>query len=336
MSIGIDFGYSQLKLVSLEPVKGNSFKYVTSHLLNHKFNWLSQRKVDIKEMKSAINEVWSKLKLTTNQVNTSLSNEQGIYLKLLKRPPLSDMELNSVLKFELEQFIPLPIDKIYYSFVRLGRIIEDKKNKELILVAAAPRDVVNQFLNFTTNMGLVVEVLETSMTALARSLTANKSKPVVILDLAASRFGLGIGKNGLLYTNHQMDISSMALTRLLSQTLNVDLAQAEQIKTEYGLDKKQFQGKVADILSSPVEQVVDAIKRAVAFYEDKIIPEKVSEIMVTGGGAAMPGLISYLSDKTGLEVSLPIFDKLAGLPEEIAKAPHLYAQAIGLAMRGFD
>jgi len=333
MPVGIDLGSQQLKVVELKPAGEAKFSLVAVGGLRHNFNWWSQKKADIGEIKQALGKFWREHKFTTNKVNTALP-EAAVYTKVIKRPILSDPELNSVLKFELEQFIPVPVDKVYYSFTRLTKVNEGKKVKELILVAASPKDRVDQLLSLSSQLGLVVEVLETAMVSLARSLTFNRKNPALIIDLGHSQFSLGVAKAGRLYVRQRLDLSGAALTRLLARTLNIDEPQAEQIKTSYGLDKKQSGGKVADILTTAFDQLITEARRVIAFYEDKVLAEKVKEIILSGGGALMPELGGFINRRLGLDVSLPnFFNLINNLPESVAKQPHLYAQAIGLAMR---
>ncbi len=337
MSVGLDLGRHQIRVIELEEKKRGVWEYVAGGFKLHTLNMESEREVEVKEFKKFMSELWKELGIKNNHVHTALS-EDVVYTRVLKLPVLSDNELNNALKFELEQYIPLPVEKVYYSFVRLEKVKEKKGLKELVFVAAVPRERVDKFLRITTELGLVVEVLETSMTALARSVSLSKDNPVLIVDLGYSQFSLGIAKKGRLYISQKLELSGAALTRLLARTLNVDESQAEQIKNQYGLDRKQLNGKVADILSVAVNQLADEAKRTIAFFEDKILAEKVNEVVLVGGGAILPDLAGYLSGRLEMEVGLPLFGDavIKGLPNEIKTKPHVFAQAIGLAMRHED
>ena len=333
----MDLGRYQIRVIDLNEKKRGEWEYVSGGYKFHRLNIESEREVEVKEFKDLMSKLWKELGIKSNHVHTALS-EDVVYTRVLRLPVLSDNELNNALKFELEQYIPLPVEKVYYSFVRLEKVKEKKGFKELVFVAAVPRERVDKFLRVTTELGLVVEVLETSMTALARSVSLQKENPVLIVDLGYSQFSLGIAKKGRLYISQKLELSGAALTRLLARTLNVDEVQAEQIKNRYGLDRKQLNGKVADILSVAVNQLADEAKRTIAFFEDKVLAEKVKEVVLTGGGAVLPDLAGYLSGKLEMEVGLPLFGDtvIKGLPNEIKSKPHIYAQAIGSAIRHED
>ncbi len=334
MAVGLDLGKSQVRVIELERVGKDKYRFVGGGTRAHQLEIGSERAAEIKEVKKFMSDLWKQTRVTTNHVHMALP-EEAVFTRVLKLPSLSDNELNSALKFELEQYIPLPVEKVYYSFVRLGKVKEKKGFKELVFVAAVPKERVDRLLRFTTELGLVVEVLETSMTAIARAASFNRENPVLVIDMGYSQFSMGVVKKGKLYISQKLELSGMALTRLLSRTLNVDEAQAEQVKRQYGLNKKQFNGKVADILLVAINQLVDEAKRMIAFFEDKVIAEKVKEVVLVGGGAVMPDLAGYLSDKLGIEVGIPIISSnlIEALPKEVSQQFHLYIQAVGLAMR---
>ncbi len=337
MAIGIDFGSQVFKAAQLQLMeKEGKYQWVSGGMEVHQLQWFLKRQAEIKEAKKFLNNVWSKYKLGGNNINTALS-EGEIYSRTLVMPSLSDYELNQALKFELEQYLPLKVDDVYYSFSRLGKVEKDKKVRQLIFVAAVPRKRVDEILDLSVDYGLIIEVLENSMGALARSVSFGKKEPVLIIDLGHSQFSLGIAKEGRLYISRKIDLSGQSLDRLVARTLNIDEVQANKLKMTYGLDKKQFEGKLAGILTMALDQLAEEIKRLIAFFEDKILAEKVKEVIVVGGGAALPGMSVYLSSQVNLEISLPTFeDFILNMPEEVKKYPYFYAQAVGSAMRNND
>ncbi len=337
MAIGIDFGSREFRVAELQVVeKGIKYRWRSGGIEVHNLKWFSDRKVDVQEVKKFLNTLWAKYKIKGNNINTSLT-ESEIYSRTLQMPPLSDYELNQALKFELEQYLPLAIDKVYYSFTRLGKVHTEKKIKDLIFVVAVRKEVVDKILALSVDYNLVIDTLETAMSAISRSVSFGRTSPVLIADLGYNQFSLAVAKEGQVFVSRKLDLSGLSLNRLLAKTLNVDQNQAEEIKNTYGLDKKQLQGKLVDILSMPLSQLVDEAKRLAAFFEDKILAEKVKEMIMVGGGAALPGLSIYLSSQMNMEISLPSFDGfVADLPDKVKKEPHLFAQTIGSAIRQND
>ncbi len=337
MTIGIDFGAQLFKIVQLQAVdKKGKYRWIAGGMKNHQLRWFLSREAEVKEVKKFLNSVWSEYKFKGNNINTALG-EGEIYSRTLTMPPLSDYELNQALKFELEQYLPLKVEDVYYSFDRLGKVQRDKKVRQLIFVAAVPRKRVDEILSLSVDYGIIIEVLENSMGALARSVSFSKKEPVLIIDLGYTQFSLGIAKEGKLYLSRKIDLSGQSLDRLVARTLNIDEAQANELRMTYGLDKKQFEGKLAGILTMALDQLAEEAKRLIAFFEDKILAEKVKEVVVVGGGAALPGMSIYLSSQINLEIGLPTFGNfILGVPEEVKKYPYLYAQVLGSAMRNND
>lgn len=264
--------------------------------------------------------------------------ESQVFSRIIEMPPMSEAELNSAITWEAEQFVPIPINEVEldYSIVDPGSSGKDKKM--LVYMVAAPKKKLQAMVDFLINVGLDPIAVESEMVAIARSLSyLPASGPTLILSLGALSTLIGILKESSLLFSYVTQVGGVALTRSLSQSLTLPLPQAEEYKKTYGIEPNQLEGKVRKGLLIGLSQIVDEMRKAMEYYATTH-NERVGRILLTAGGAYLPGLVSYLGEEFG-GVEVIVADPLAvgkaarGVVIPQARA-HL-AVALGLSQRAF-
>ena len=117
---------------------------------------------------------------------------------------------------------------------------------------------------------------------------------------------------------------------------NMNQTQAEQYKHAYGLAANQLGGKVAGVLKPILEVVILEILKSFEYSRSHLPGSQFSRIVTCGGGAYLPGLSEYITQRTSLEVSLAdpwINFSKEGLIQKIPGQGSFYAVATGLATR---
>ena len=127
------------------------------------------------------------------------------------------------------------------------------------------------------------------------------------------------------------------MTRALSQSLNFPVAQAEEYKRTYGLDGRQFEGKVKASLLTVLASLVNELRKAIEYHAVQY-KTTVSRMLLSGGGAYLPDFATHLSGEfPGVEVI--VADPFAkGRVVKDMKLPADkagYSIAVGLALREF-
>jgi type IV pilus assembly protein PilM len=253
-------------------------------------------------------------------------------------PPMSEAELTSAISWEAEQFVPIPIADVEldYSIVDSGNSNKDKKM--LVYMVAAPKKKLQSMVDFLINVGLDPIAVESEMVALARSLSyLPASGPTLILSLGALSSLIGILKDSSLLFSYVTQVGGVALTRGLAQSLTLPLPQAEEYKKTYGVDPNQLEGKVRKGLLLGLNQIVDEMRKAMEYYAS-IHNERVNRILLTSGGAYLPGLVGYLTEEFGgveVVVADPMLVGKAARGVVIPRERAHLAVALGLAQRTF-
>jgi type IV pilus assembly protein PilM len=244
--------------------------------------------------------------------------------------------LGNIVKWESEQYIPIPVSEAIIQHSILQRNETSSPPEVLVLLVAAPRATVEKYVKVVTLAGLTTIAVETELIALTRAL-APIDKTVILVDIGAGSTDIAIAKNGLLSFSRSIPIAGEAFTRAVSQGLGINATQAEEYKKTYGLADKQLEGKIKGALDPVLRLVVDEIKKAINYYQTEEKGEAPSAIVISGGTSGMPDIMSMLSSLTGMEVLVGAPFSKIGVDAETAKklSPYspLYAVAVGLALR---
>lgn len=334
--VGIDIGSKTIKIVEIER-ETNGFTLSASGAVGYSGIPI-EKMVDEKEMMGiaqVIKKLHAEAGVTSKEIVISIP-EPLVFTRSIKFPLLTDSEIASAVKWESEQYIPIPVSEAIIQHSILQRNETSSPPEVLVLLVAAPRITVEKYVKVITLAGLTVVAVETELIALTRAL-APIDKTVILVDIGAGSTDIAIAKNGLFSFSRSIPIAGEAFTRAVSQGLGINATQAEEYKKTYGLADKQLEGKIKGVLEPVLRLVVDEIKKAINYYQTEEKGDPPSEIVVSGGTSGMPEIISMLSSLTGMEVLVGAPFSKVGVDAETAKklAPYapLYAVAVGLALR---
>jgi type IV pilus assembly protein PilM len=273
------------------------------------------------------NPPWGKI--TAQKVLASLP-ESRVFTRVLELPISNPKDVEEAVKYEIEQTIPVPITDLYIDW----QPIEEKGDKSIVFLAAAPRAIVDSYVQLFKFLNLEPTALEISMAAVARSMVSSKDAagPVIILDFGGETTNLAVFDATLRVTESH-PLGGAIIKKAVADGLGVDDKEAALLVRE-GLTGK---GKAVPIIEEEIKKIVAEIEKMVSYYTEKNENKKISKVLLCGGLGFMPGLPEYIKDKTGIEaktgnpwVNISIYP-LKPVPKEEAPS---YTAAIGLCLRG--
>lgn len=264
--------------------------------------------------------------------------ESQVFTRIIEVPALSPRELSSAIKWEAEQYIPLPLDDVTVDFTVLRDASMTGTNKLDVLLVASPKVLVEKYVRMLSMADISVSAVETEILsttrALGRSVPAIKS--VMIVSLGAQTTDIAILRAGVLAFTRSISAGGEALSRTLSQKLGFEMIQAEAFKRTYGLQKDKLEGKIAAAVSPVIEMIKGEMVRAMAYYEQKYTGDKIELVLLCGGTARLPGLIVHLAEVLGVEVQLA--NPWTGITRDarfkvLEEEGAVFTVAVGLALR---
>jgi type IV pilus assembly protein PilM len=283
-----------------------------------------------------IRKLHNEARISKKEVAVSLA-EKDVFTRVVKFPLLTDREIDSAVKWEADQYIPIPINEAVVQHQILERNETTAPSEVIVLLVAASQALVEKYVRVLSMAGLTVSSVETELISASRAL-APGNQSVVIADLGASSTDIAICKNGNLYFSRSIPTAGDAITRAVSQGIGVDVSQAEEYKKTYGLSEKQLEGKVKQSILPIFKVIVDEIKKALQYYQSEEKKEKPNQMILIGGSSGLPEVAASLTEALGMEVTIGNpFANIAvssDVVKQLAGYSPLYSVAVGLALRG--
>jgi type IV pilus assembly protein PilM len=336
MSIGLDIGSKTIKLVELEKV-GEALALKSAGVVGYKGMVIDKmvEDKDFAELAGVLKKLFSDTKVSSKDVSVALPEAQ-VFTRAISFPLLTDQEVASAVKWEAEQYIPIPVAEAIIQHQIIERRETGNPPGVSVLLVASPRVLVEKYIKLLTMAGLNAVVVETELMALTRAL-APANQTAILIDFGAFSSDLAIVKNGQLTLSRSIPTAGDAFTRAIAQNLGVSLAQAEEYKKTYGFATNKLEGKVGGALDPIFGVVTSEIKKAISFYQSEQKGESPTSIVLSGGTSGMPDATGYLTKSLGIEVVIGNpFLKVQVDPQtakSLSSYAPLYAISVGLALR---
>lgn len=334
MGVGIDIGSKTIKIVELTK-EGNSFKLNGSGVVGYKGITPDKFKEekDLTDLAQIIKKLHKEAGINSKDISISLP-ESKVFTRIIKFPLLTDQEISSAIKWEAEQYIPIPISEAIVQHQIISRNEKGTAPGVKVLLVAVSRNLVEVYVRLLQAAGLNVVKADTELLALTR-VFAPLDKVTLIVDFGATSTDLAICDKGILSFSRSIPTGGEAFTRAVSQTLSITPQQAEEYKKAYGLSS-QLEGKIKGALDPVIKLVSDEIKKAIYYYQNEENGEAPSALILSGGSSGMPEAVTFLSQVLGMEIVIGNPFAKVSLSPQASKvlAPYgpLYSIAVGLAM----
>lgn len=336
--LGLDIGSQSIKLVEIErDGKGVPKLISAGGAATPPKSLTSTIQADKEALAQTIKQLLKDTGAKSRAVHFALPESQ-VFTRVISMPQLSQRELASAIKWEAEQYIPLPLDQVNLDYT----VLRDNKltgnNTMEILLLAAPKTLLEKYMMYADMSGLTPVGAETEVIAASRALASSVEgvTTVMIVSIGALTTEVAIVRRGILSFTRSISTGGDAITRAIAQGLEFTPQQAEEYKRTYGLLTDQLEGKVFGFAKPMVDTIVGELKRIVVYNQEKYKDERIDSILLSGGTAKLPGMIVYIAENMGTETQLAnpwvgiVKDQRFSILD--AEGP-TFAVAVGLALK---
>lgn len=334
--VGIDFGNHTVKAVELKNTSSTTPSLVNFGSQPTPTGVINSPDAEHqKQLANALKELYEASKIKTRQVVLAIP-ESAVFTRFMEFPGIKEEEIQNAVFYEAKQYLPIPIEEVQMSFIKIG--FNQDKNAHRILLVAAPKKVVEIYLNVATLADLEPVAIETESIAMGRAMyRATEYRHMVMLDFGAQTTDMSVMSDGFLVFSQSISIGSDALTQAIVNQFNFDYVQAEEYKRNYGLQEGVLEGKVAGALKPIVDSILTEVRRGVEFYKSKTLLTAPDKYLLNGDGALLPGLGEYITANMGVTAEISDPWKNVDIPRKfkdvIEKSKPSFSVAIGLALK---
>lgn len=286
----------------------------------------------------AVKELWSRSKITGKDVVIGVGN-QRVFTREMSLPWLPADQLRSSLPYHAQDALPMSVDEVLMDFVPVEELQGEGGRTVQGLFVAAQRDTVNAGVLAAQGAGLKVRAVDLNALALLRSLLRGQpaGQTVAVIDVGARVTNLSIATDGRPRLARTIASGGADVTDAVARSRGITGPEAEQLKQQLGVGFQAPTGyeDVTDAILSTARGLVEAIQGTLSYFQRSNPQHGLSGVLLSGGGAHLPGLGQYLASSVRLPVGLG--DPLAGIRttgtgiDKLTTPPSALALVLGLA-----
>jgi len=353
---GFDISDHSIEVLQLQKKLGKVFLYAYGRVKLEKGIVEDGKILDKEKLKEKIKEVLKDTvprELKTDQAILSLP-ESKTFFHIFKFPlNLTGKELIGAIKDKLSKTVPFDPESYYFDFSLLSKakdfhLVSKTKDFQEFLCVGALKETINDYLEVFKNTKIRIIALDVESASSARAFSSEmiKDGAVLIVDIGARTTTLTVYDKNSIRLSSVIPIAGNYFTQVIAEKLNISTEKAEELKRKHGLDPEEKGGEIMLILQKTLQKILEEIKKAISFYENKS-ERKVKKILLSGGSSFLPKLSSYFS--SNLDLVSEVCDPWKGINVEesfeykdIRKTietglrPIFFANVIGLAKRGLS
>jgi type IV pilus assembly protein PilM len=328
---GLDFGSTYLKLAEVD---GDKLVHtlVTPNPIG---KIIFETEQETNQIVESLKKTFSERKVNPNKVRVTIS-EGVCYSRVISMPVLSQAELSNAIKYEAEQYIPVSLSEVELSYEVITKGNQKGGDDKMsVLLVAASTKVLSNVVNVLSKLGIEPEIMEPESISTARAAILQKEQTdnTMLLTLGAVTSSITIFQGQNIVFTHRIDTGSAAVTRAIATTLSLPIPQAEEYKRSYGIKADILEGKLYQAVLPLANNLVSEVKKAFSFIVTTNLNTKPTRLMLSGGGSLLPGLVQFLSQNTGLEVTTANLNYLKKNTKETPLPDQVTIASVGAALR---
>ena len=348
MSISLDIGTSEIKLVELEAVNNDA---VVSKI-HCKSTWDDLNSFDPEKLEKSnwvacINDICTDIKIIPRRIKsvTTAISGKNLSVKEITTLEMNEEELYQSLEFEAKKHIPLDGTEAVMDYYIIGKN-ESEIDKIDVLLVATTKNIIKQFDSIIRDSGFKNSIFDAEPIALSNCLSHNYGKSEdgidVILDIGTSTSTLVVFGESQTFFTREIEISGFSIIKEIMSKYDTDYSDAKNILNEDGIESLDSSHKGDNSNSFSLEAAektifsnfIDEVRKSLRYYvKSNNGSSNFKRLFLSGGFAEIKGLKDQMSDELRIETEiLNPFNKIVS--DIKIENPSKYTVAVGLALRG--
>lgn len=333
--VGVDIGSAYLKVVQLRRQSGKAVLETYGELALGPYAGKEigrAARLPPETLAEALRDLLREAHITTQNAGATIPFASSLVTTIVI-PALDEKELSVAVPIEARKYVPVPISEVNLDWwiipetpkeglsaapsalapesdgaaspVAAGATdspapaTEPSARKFHVLIAAIHNEAMDRFQRIIREAELSASFFEIEIFSAIRALFPQDLRPHAILDMGAGESKLYIIDEGLLRVSHIISHGAQDLTLSLSRALEVPVEEAERLKRSRGLEAG---GEVAASLKGLLDFTFAEVNQAVRDFKNRT-GRGVGELILSGGGANLPGIASFAQESCDIPVS---------------------------------
>jgi type IV pilus assembly protein PilM len=317
--------------------------------------------VDVEALAAELKTFWKESGFTGKRFSLGVAN-QKIVVRTMEFPMIDAKELRAAIEFQAQEAIPIPLDDAILDFQVLATLpSEDGVGRQKVLIVAAQRGMISQFVEAAKKAGLTVDGIDLQAFALMRSVAPpvafvavgapQTADAAALVNIGSGITNLVVAVNDVPQFTRVINIGYEGLVQALVDNRALTRGEADALRINVGLSgadpavgdlEPSTVVEIHEVLDAACEAFADEIRRSVDYYHSQENEGQIGTLLLSGEGALTRNICGYLSQALHLGVQLgnPLQHitenkSQVAQPDLEAMSPRL-AIALGLAIDDED
>lgn len=245
------------------------------------------------------------------------SNSTAIINREIIVPAATEDELETLIKYEIQQYLPINMDDYIVQYNILEELNESNIVKYRVLVVTYPNKIAKQYYELVNNIKLKPNTLDVTFNSIKKLINSIKDVNGTEFNIGDTSAFIDMGADTLnvnIYSSGQMDFTRIIksggslIDKEISRRLKIALTDAEKRKVELcdmnyeGFSEETEAYMINDIISAVADEWIEELGRIIQFYKNKKIGNRIDKIYIYGGCSNLKGIDKYLSNKLNISV----------------------------------
>lgn len=257
---------------------------------------------NIENQAAIIKRLCSSLHITKSNAHVVIP-DSFTFSQIVEMPKLKEKELLAAIRYQADEFIPMPIEETNLDLEILRE--DDKTNKTQLLIVASPKKLAIQLDKTLTKADLVGESLENELSAigrLANELEIYKNETVLVFNLGYSSSSIYLldGRTGILLLARTLKIGWELFIKDIKVNLNISEDKAIEVLQKVGIAHVE-ELNIEAIIMPIVDELLREIEKITIMTKDKY-GLSLNKIVVFN----FDSQIAHLREKIQTRFSLPV------------------------------
>jgi len=346
MSISLDIGTNEVKLIELERVNDDAAvsKVFSKPTLND-MNSFDPEKLEKANWVACIKDLFEEIKIVPKKIKTITTAISGknLSIKEITTLEMKEEELLQSLEFEAKKHIPLDGTEAVMDYHIKGNN-ESEIDKINVILVATTKNIIKQFDSIVRESGFKNSIFDAEPIALTNCMAHNYGKSEdgidVILDIGSNSTTLVVSSNDNTFFTREIDTAGFHIIKEIMKKYDTNYLDAENILKEDGVnalgnaedEADTFSLQVAD--KTIISNLIDEIRKSLRYYvKSNNGNANFKRLFICGGYAETKGLKDQISDE--LRIKTEVLNPFNNIASDIKiDNPSKYCVAVGLALRG--
>jgi len=290
----------------------------------------------------ALKELWSLTGMKGKAVTLGIAN-QKVIVRPIELPYMEKEELESALRFQVQDFIPIPVDDAILDFDIIEEFMTAEEERMLtVLLVAAHKDMVQSFIEVLRAAGLSIAAIDLKAFALPRSLIPlatlqggyEEGEALCLINVGAGITNVTILKENAPRFARFLLCGGDDFVRAIVNRLDMQWEEAESVRRGMIVNPE-----AVNVLEQEIVNFVGEIRRSIDYYVAQTQERVFNKVILSGSGSLTVNLAQEMNRglRLPVEIGRPFqnvqMGRLPYTPEELAEIEPSVAVCVGLALR---